>query len=271
VACYRALMKDELRTNAYYDWSHMTPPARPSPKIVDIYRQALTGDGHKVLLFGATPEIRSLCHEHGHDLLVADMSKDIYTAVSSLVEVPGAETFINENWMTMSPGDDFSFAMGDGVVNMLEHQLHRPFFEAASRALKPGGALVIHTHFVSKREFESPGDVFRWWREQEGRLYEQTWYHLTHFYDVGEPGQFTFDYELFYADLPRLHRAGDLTQAELDEYCKLLGRHLIKIYFCDWDTLRSNIEGLFQVESSVCADDYPGAEAHPVLTLRRAP
>ncbi len=263
-------MSGQRGGNIYCDWERFTAPARPSAGVVRLYQKALEGDRKKVLLLGSTPEIRSVCHEFGHDLHVIDICPEIYENVSNLVECPGPENYICGDWFKMDFGETFSVAIGDGSVNMLEHHLHRPFFQSIYNQLKPGGEIVLHTHFVSKREFERPEEVFQWWRDKKGdRLFEETWYHLTHFYNVGDGQQFTFDYGMFYNDLSRLHREEAITQREYDEYCSALSDHSIRIYFCDWESLRADLAGLFRIEASDCADDYPGAEVHPVLRLRK--
>jgi len=266
------IARPAARSNNYSDWGRFREPARPSADVIGIYDRALSGAPRRVLLLGSTPEIRTLCHRHDHDLTIVDVARDIYENVSYLVEEPGEETFVCGNWLEMDFEKRFAVAIGDGSINMLDHAQHRPLFESVWRQLESDGELVLHTHFVSEKEFDTPDEVFRWWRASGGEgLFENTWYHLTHFYDIGEGGRFTFDYGAFDADLERLLDEGQISQSERETFGTALSNHTIKVYFCDWETLRRDVAGLFEIVSSECPADYPGASAHPVIRFRKTP
>jgi len=113
-------------------WKLFMPPARPSPGEVSIYtrtvEQEARGKRVKCLLLGSTPELRSMIHARGDELVSVDRDEQVFRTLEDMVEHPGEEVFVKSDWMDMDFDPSFDIILADGSMNMLSPPPCTPCF-----------------------------------------------------------------------------------------------------------------------------------------------
>jgi hypothetical protein len=147
-------------------WPSATPPWRPSPGDVAVYRRFATAKaGGRVLVLGTTPELRDLMADLGATPLLVDMSRAMYAATSSLVRRadPSKESWIEADWCEADlPPSSFDLVVGDMIWWGNSVATQRRLCEAIHFTLKPDGVLIGRIRFaVPARRHEDPIPVVR--------------------------------------------------------------------------------------------------------------
>jgi len=113
-------------------FNEWTPPLRPSPEDVEIFRSQLPGQG-KTLLLGVTPELHSLA------TIAVDHSP-------RAIEVHRAHAVLGD-WGNLPFGSEFHAVIGDGALNVFQGPQEQ-FFEQAKKVLQAKGRLILRL-FIS--------------------------------------------------------------------------------------------------------------------------
>lgn len=249
-------------------WSRFLPPARPSAADLVIYEDALDGPRARILLLGSTPELRSLAHRHGHDLVVVDADREMYLAMGDMVEMTGPETFVQDDWLRMSPDHEFDLVLGDGAVNMLPRELHRPLLETIAALLRPDGLCILHTHTLDHIPFSSIDEVVAWHRsENRGRPFFHVRDIISHFWV--DPATGALANRDFLARMGALCRKGGVTEAEYLEFARILEGDPLVLHYPREEDIARGAPSCLHIERVACADDYAGGSLKPFYFLRR--
>ena len=249
-------------------WSRFLPPARPSAGDLAIYEKVLDAPPMRVLLLGSTPELRSLAHRHGHDLVVVDADRESYLAMGLMVEPPGPETFVESDWLRMSFDEPFERILGDGAVNMLPCELHPALLETIAVLLRPDGLCVLHTHILDHIPCASIDEIVARHRAASaGRPF----FHLRDFFS-----QLWVDHATgslanreFLARMAALLREGHITRAEYREFEHILEGDPLVLHYPRDEDIRNTASSWLRLERVVCAQDYAGARLKPFYFFGR--
>ena len=132
-------------------WSKYTAPLRPTPKTINFYRNAVIESLHenrsiKVLILGATPEIRDMFEEFKFsvEVICSDLSLEMYIAMSSITSFKNQnEMFLLSDWNTMPLAQNsFDLILGDGFLTNVIPVLQHSLLSKLRKLLKPTGLLV---------------------------------------------------------------------------------------------------------------------------------
>lgn len=108
----------------------------------------------KILILGATPELRILAASMGAEVVCADFSLPMLEHMGGIVEkkMKGAvarEVWFKGDWIDIPfPQNYFSFAMGDLVSPFIAQKDIERFFQKIQRTLKPGGYFITRLHVL---------------------------------------------------------------------------------------------------------------------------
>ncbi len=134
-----------------YDWKHYVIPARPSPSELKIYEEAIRKlkkrkKTLRVAILGSTVEFRSLCHKHRLDVTIIEFSQKHYEILSRQpIRHKGNETFVEEDWRTMSRHTPFDLVLGDLVLNVVPKKDIGKILKNVQKNLAPSGMCILRT------------------------------------------------------------------------------------------------------------------------------
>ncbi|MBI2635314.1 MAG: class I SAM-dependent methyltransferase [Parcubacteria group bacterium] len=132
-------------------WGDRWSPWRPSSGDIGVY-QALAEEklSGRVLLFGATPELRDLIAQNGGDIVLIDICPEMVGAATKFLNHsnPKNETWIIADWCEMPFSSDyFDLMIGDFMWWLLSVPRQKTLRDQIARILKPGGNFVSRIHF----------------------------------------------------------------------------------------------------------------------------
>ncbi len=254
-------------------WKHFMPPARPSPGEVSIYarivEQEARGNRVKCLLLGSTPELRSMIHARGYELVCVDRDEQVFRTLTGMVEHHGEEVFVKSDWMDMDFKLSFDIILADGSMNMLSPPLHTRFLENMHTALRPGGLAVQRCHLIAPPVFVDPVAVFEWYRSTcSGKpIFTSTRTHLDMLWLDKESG--ALDFVEFHQKIRQMHEEGKLSDEEHGAYSTLLEFNRITLYYSRKSEFERQSSRFFRIEGICNGNDYACHEQHPVYLLRK--
>lgn len=124
---------------------------RPLPSTTQYYEKLIASHGNKTkfLIYGGTPEIRTLFQKSNRGVVLVDRSEQMVKAMGrlTLTKVPLAENerFIKADWLTLnSLNEKFDLIMGDDAINMVSWDNFDLFLNQTYKTLNRGGIFICH-------------------------------------------------------------------------------------------------------------------------------
>lgn len=139
-------------------WKLLTPPWHPSADNIALYKKlldkAINGiENPKVLILGATPEIRDMLADYKNiEIVLADITMEMILAMNELVkrENFSNEIWVKSDWLKMPLKKDyFDIIFGDYVISQFPEELTNTFLEKIKSLLKPTGRFIHRTIFFN--------------------------------------------------------------------------------------------------------------------------
>ncbi len=147
--------------NLSYQWRQVAPPIRPSGKDIKIYekflRQSLKNKKEpKILILGATPEMRDLAAKFNAQTTVCDISVDMIMAMAQLMKNKKAhqkEIWIKGSWVNTPFKENYYDAvLGDGVASNVSWQEYKAWWNNIYQSLNTKGVFVSRIFYALKRD-----------------------------------------------------------------------------------------------------------------------
>jgi len=154
-----------------------------------LFKVALNGRKNSVILIlGSTPELRDLALSYKNSkLITADLNPDMISGMSELMKFKNSkrEAILIREWSKMKVKENsLDLIAGDAaMVNLNLKQLHA-FFSLASRALKPGGKIVLREAVRVSKLILPPESIIKKSREEKWH-----WFDLHAFLCFGSSGK----------------------------------------------------------------------------------
>jgi len=136
-------------------WRDVKPTLKPSAVEVELYEKFLRQilkkikrEALRVLVLGATPEIRDLLARYKLAVTLLDANPRMMTAMHTLIKIKNhRERAIVGNWLKMPlTANSFDLVMSDHPTSSIAYQQLPKFFAEINRVLKPGGHIIIDFH-----------------------------------------------------------------------------------------------------------------------------
>ena len=150
-------------------------PVRSTEKYYHQFIEEYAKGPLPALVFGGTPEIRSLLQQQQKQTILVDRSRVMVEAMGLLTEanVPLATTelFCECEWSSLTLADSsMQVALGDDAINMLDWGKFPVFLAEVKRVLAPGGLFACHLLVQPAEEYrrQSITDVTRLY--QQGKI-----------------------------------------------------------------------------------------------------
>ena len=136
-------------------WQKVKPTYRPSKIEIELFEKFLKKvlkemgrKDFKVLVLGATPEVRDLLAKYRLDATLLDANKIMFKAMSQLIKKKNPrERFVRGNWLKMPlKNSSFDLVISDHPTSSIEYKNADKFFSEIQRILKPQGFFIIDIH-----------------------------------------------------------------------------------------------------------------------------
>lgn len=142
-------------------WKNLGVPHRPNKEEIAIYRYFLgeITTENRILILGATPELRDLVLSLGAQSFVADYSRQMLTVMQTFMnqDPKGRETIIEKNWLDLDfPENFFTAILGDLSLRHISPESQYSLLEKMYRWTKPNGKIILRIHFISPQHAERP-------------------------------------------------------------------------------------------------------------------
>ncbi len=166
-------MSKQLTNNARYwfnlanYWRQLGPPIRPSKMEIKNYEQFLPlaikkRKKLKILILGATPELRDLAHKYQAEVTVVDINWQMIMAMRELMKYKNKpEIWVKSGWTAVPLADNYyDVILGDGVVGNISQNDSRQWWQHLNEFLKNGGYFITRI-FVGLYDKKAVADEFR--------------------------------------------------------------------------------------------------------------
>ncbi len=173
----KAFLKWKVWENMTPKWADYTSPFRPSRGDIKNYKKILKGIGRKrkVLILGATPELRDIAAKMNLNVVLADFSIDMIQSMLKYTKLanPNKEIWIKSDWFNMPLKENyFDAVLGDGVLRMVNKEQVGEFLKKIFQLLKLNGYFITRAHFinesmVNKSIKEIVSEIFTYYRDQK--------------------------------------------------------------------------------------------------------
>lgn len=130
-------------------WDEYAPPVRPSPSEINAWKKYMALKSHaRVLVLGATPELRDMAHELKAQVSIVDASLTMMQEMSThMKHTNEEEVWMRANWLTMPFAENyFDFVIGDFVFANISVADKPKFLRKILAVLKSNGALIMRVH-----------------------------------------------------------------------------------------------------------------------------
>ena len=166
-------MADKIISKEYWlrlahEWAIGIPPWRPTDKEIDIYEDYLLKavkniKKPKMLILGATPELRDLTAKHKIATTIVDINPNMVAAMASILEISdGREKKLIANWLEIPlPAHQFDAILCDHGMHWIFFDEWDKFLKDKNRLLKKGGYFINSYVTVDKNEIMNVDDIVK--------------------------------------------------------------------------------------------------------------
>src|SRR3989344_5386642 len=99
-------------------WKHAAHPARPCKEELQVFEKFIK-EHKKVLILGATPELRDLCHKYNLQVSLCDINPVMIKEMSKLIKHKGKERIYIGNWLKIPTDDTFDLILAEQSMNIV--------------------------------------------------------------------------------------------------------------------------------------------------------
>ncbi|MFH1850700.1 MAG: class I SAM-dependent methyltransferase [archaeon] len=137
--------------------TYFTQPSRVSREESDKYKAWISGyadPSKRILLLGATPEIRESLAVLNCHVTCIDINKEMISAMNSVMKTTNPnENIINENWLENSLSDGyFDIVIGDAVLPNVAWEDRDRLLLEVKRVLRPHGLFITRAFCVPRKK-----------------------------------------------------------------------------------------------------------------------
>ncbi len=145
-------------------WRKVAPPVRPSKSDIKIYERFLkkvikNKKQPKILILGATPEMRDLAAKYRAETTVCDISLEMIIAMIQLMTHKKAgqkEVWVKASWVTVPLKHNYyDVILADGVICNIPWSEVNQWWKHLNQLLKPKGVFITRAFcFTSRNEID---------------------------------------------------------------------------------------------------------------------
>lgn len=131
----------------------------------------------KVLILGATPELRDMVLKQDYNLTTVDMSPEMIEKMTGLMKYQNdpKEKIVQVDWLNLKPikAGSVDLVMGDAVSANIVLAKQNQFFNEIKRVLKPQGHVLIRELVVlPEKKIRPPEEIVKEWRREKRHWFD---------------------------------------------------------------------------------------------------
>ena len=136
-------------------WTILQPPYKPGSERIKLYKKFFQkySPGKKVLLLGATPELRDMLAKDNCDVTLVDQSSAMLKAMTSLRRTKSKEKIVIKNWLEYHPKEKYDAIFGDTILNNLHSRTWLKFEHLVRSWLSDNGVFITEITSFFKTNF----------------------------------------------------------------------------------------------------------------------
>lgn len=164
------IKKGTWTSNLARVWDKILPPARPFPSELKIFEKYIKkfakNKKAKILILGATPELRDLVLKYKLTPICADINEENFIALKKLMKHKGKEIFIHSDWLKLKGKEIYDLIIGDTAFTMLSWRKWEDCLKRLKQIVKKDG-MIVHRSDVRFPEDEkrTPLEIFQSYRK----------------------------------------------------------------------------------------------------------
>jgi len=223
----------------------------------------------RLLVLGATPELRTLGHKYGYQVACVDRSLEMQQAMGLLTKGNGGkEEFVQGDWQEVElPEGHYDLIAGDDVLNMLAWPSWKGFLIKLKNSLKKEGYFL--THLIVRHAPEWLSDkienVFK--KYEEGIINNQQDLLVRAAITMYEPSTYQFSWQKFVKKVKELKETGKIKSdfGIYEKYKRFAGVSILP----PQQEFEKIAEKHFQIISVDYASQFEYCQFEPVCLLKR--
>lgn len=247
---------------------------RPLPSTCAYYKELIQSNSNEesFLIYGGTPEIRSLFQESNLKVALTDRSEVVVRAMGYLTKaatpVAVNEKLIVTNWLNLEgvANDSRDLLIGDDAINMVEWAQFDLFLSNAYRVLKRNGLFICHLLVKPGDGFitNTLNDIRR--EYEDGTIRTQ--------YDLASRLNFicydTNSYAMGWQNTIEMLGINELNQFKPNfDFVGTFGRCNSKFYCPPQDAFECLLNNYFHIEEVFYPHEHEYCQFEPVYVLRK--
>ena len=234
------------------DWSHIIRrqmtrkehPATPSTsgEILGLYKKYFEKavgkkKGVKVIVLGATPELRDMALGYGCELVTVDLSLEQILKMTELMKHRNQpnEIIVRCNWLCLADilkNQNFDLIIGDGCFVNLSLRGQKELAKVCQRLLKKDGCLLIRDAVVDLKRQKKPSSFYIKKYRQRKMKFPDLYINFCLYpkdIEIWNPKTKEFLYNNFFNKIKKLYRKKILNEKEFKKLEKFMALHTSRI------------------------------------------
>lgn len=205
-------------------WAKTFPPSRPFSGDLEVYKQLIKKYRNhdsltKILILGATPELRDLASRFYTKMTVVDVNKNMVESLTTLRRYRTPEKVVIQPWQKFTCEEKQDIVLGDASLNMLNQSDIPRVIQKVSQALKSKGYFFHRTLLYSPKKNIKLMKVIKDWRDRKIYIGDARW--LIEMYSRCKsynPLTQIDDRAVFIENIKKLYFEGLITKAEFNKF-----------------------------------------------------
>jgi len=255
-------------------WAKTLPPTRPSAKDLEVYKGLLKKYRNqesitKIMILGATPELRDLASRFYAQVTVIDANKQMIDAMTGLRRYATPENIIISRWQKLSLKTKQNIVIGDTILNMLNrNDISRVIRKVVAEVLAPNGYFWHRTAMYSPKKNVKTMPVIKDWRNKKIDIGDVRWLiGMYSKYKSYNPLTQIDDKEVFIDNIKKLYFEGLITKAEFNRFCRYDDKVKLTIFKkSEWEQLFSKA---FKIKKIITPQGHLYSKDMPIFVCQK--
>lgn len=224
------------------------------------------GKSARVLLLGATPELRDLVLDYNVQLVSLDVVPKILEDMSTLMKHKNDvhEVRVIGDWRDMPFAEkEFDFILGDGITNNIIVSDHDQLWKEFARVLKDDGYILLRDSVAQPlHQRHSIGEIINTAHRKKWHKYD-LWFEIYFYSSDGgfQSDKQYIDMRVTQQKLERNFYGKEIFTSEEEEYMKKFTQGSVKTTFVAERVLLQNLKKYFKLIEVYQEDDYRYCES----------
>ncbi len=241
-------------------WAKVDPPFKPNSNRILLYKKLLKkyALGKKILILGATPELRDMLAKEKYEVTLIDQSPKMIKTMTSLRKTKSKEKIIIKNWFNYNPKEKFDAIFGDTIFNNVHLIGWIKLERKIASWLTPNGVFITEHCgiFNEKAPKYSFDDLIKNYRKNQQSFKDFKNKSLHHFYlwSTHQKKSCVVNMPGYDKKLKKLYKKGKITKKEYEEIRIPLDYRGVCL---PGTKIKLKIKSVFKILEEIIEDKHP--------------